>query len=215
MESEYEIRVDGRKCQIYHRNDIKTYEVLSPPMEVVYSKLHGSGSMGSRWAPTLDKAEFYLTLRPFDDRGNAFITYLIELQRCTFRKWYNESGPDDNPFLPHSLPDILATLSPILNSSGTIKVKRKVCRFGTGEIAEIPIWGVNRGHVSIDPIKKMDFKPMTGEDIIRGDRVRTLFTFFPYSFNRRQGISMQLKGVMKIPGGKVPYEIGMDWSPWA
>jgi len=223
----YEIHCKpGHKCDVtVIGNDKEKFRILTPVLQVVHSKLSGAGTMGSRYAPTLAKADFYMNLKAFDDTGHKFMKDLTTLQRSIFTKWteYGCKHMGEAPFgsvlhgASHSensqlLETMLSTLSPVLNASGLLKVKRKVCSFGSGEITDMPVFDGSESD-----LKKKSFRSAAGDVVARGDHVRAWLSFLPYSFRGRNGLSLQLCGVLKIKNREVDHSVvrGMDWTPWA
>jgi hypothetical protein len=197
------------------------FEIKTPVFEVVRCKIDGEGTLGGRYAKELKKAEFYMQLKAVDDAGKEFLKSLNELQRDIFTKWFAKEGAFNAvKSRGGCVEDVLDTLKPIADLSDTFRTKRKVCRWQE-EVLPMPLYILNDG-IDAATAKRSDYTSTTPQpDSVRpGDLVQAYVSFFPWNFNGKQGLSVQLRGVFKVASGKCEEQstqaaLNIDWMLWS
>lgn len=223
----YAVRFEGGKCQLVNKfNPAAEFECLTPNMRISHCRVYGNGTMGTRYCSQLKNADYYLCLLPIDEDGERFVEFLTKLKRDVFSKWPSTIG--DRLSNPQGRASNAAAVSaqsnvsPILNKYGELKIKRKVCKFGTGLAAPLPIF-VPTAPLDGQAFKKMDFKeePDGDRSVKKNDIVRAFISLYPYSLPRAvgrgpSGISIRLKGILKTNFSENNVELrGDDWTAWA
>tara|TARA_B110000881_G_scaffold51118_1_gene43402 strand:- start:884 stop:1684 length:801 start_codon:yes stop_codon:yes gene_type:complete len=217
----YAVHIEGGKCQLVNKfNPAAEFECLTPNMRISHCRLYGNGTMGTRYCSQLKKADYYLCLLPIDEDGERFVAFLNKLKRDVFSKW--PSPGLSNPQGRAAAVSAQSNVSPILNKYGELRIKRKVCKFGTGLAAPLPIF-LPTAPLDGQAFKKMNFKeePDGDRSVKKNDIVRAFISLYPYSLPRAvgrgpSGISIRLKGILKTNFSENTVELrGDDWTAWA
>ena len=210
------------RVQVVRADQVNTpLEIKTPVFEAVRCKIDGEGTLGSRYAKELKKAEYYMQLQAINDEGKEFLKSLNQLQKDVFKAWFKENGAFKSiKSSGGSAQDVLDMLKPISDLSDTFRTKRKVCRW-QNEVLPMPFYVLDEG-VDAATAKRSDYTNTTPQpgSVRPGDLVQAYISFFPWNFNGKQGLSVQLRGVFKVASGKCEEQstqaaLNIDWMLWS
>jgi len=208
-----QIEIVNDRCKVLRKGSDNTFEILSPPLHVSFSRIGKTGTLGSRYAKNIEQAEYVITLECNKAVDASFSNRLKAIQELAIRTWWaSESSFPSSKSSFTTIDDILLKAIPVITSTNTIRIKRKVCEFGR-TYSPLPIYTKKKEQNSF---YKSNFRTCNSVNVKKGDLVRVVLTCHPYSIlnETKIGMSLRLHSIFKVKNDETA-SCRRDWSSWS